>query len=190
MNFDAAIFDLDGTLLDTVPTWNRILAAPLNRRGLPCPDGYAEKVHSLSFHEAAEYTVARFSLGEPPEALLDEWDRLAVSILWHTLNAYRVQRSKLDQPQRQPLHRSVIGTLRCARTGRLKLYCQLVKAHALAQRCHTSAGHTYGTAFFQQRLLQEAQLRERLSPSLPTPRPAARSHSPRYSSPRRRFQEM
>ena len=77
MNFDAAIFDLDGTLLDTVPTWNRILAAPLNRRGLPCPDGYAEKVHSLSFHEAAEYTVARFSLGEPPEALLDEWDRLA-----------------------------------------------------------------------------------------------------------------
>ena len=77
MNFDAAIFDLDGTLLDTIPVWDRILAAPLSRRGLPCPDSYIAKVHSLSFAEAAEYTIALFGLNEPPERLLDEWDRLA-----------------------------------------------------------------------------------------------------------------
>ena len=40
MNFDAAIFDLDGTLLDTLGVWDGILAAPLARRGLPCPPDY------------------------------------------------------------------------------------------------------------------------------------------------------
>ena len=40
MNFDAAIFDLDGTLLDTLGVWDGILAAPLERRGLPCPPDY------------------------------------------------------------------------------------------------------------------------------------------------------
>ena len=78
MNFDAAIFDLDGTLLDTMSVWDGILAAPLAARGLPCPRDYVVRVHSLSFNEAAEYTVSRFGLQESPERLLDEWDALSL----------------------------------------------------------------------------------------------------------------
>lgn len=78
MNFDAAIFDLDGTLLDTMSVWDGILAAPLAARGLPCPRDYVVRVHSLSFAEAAEYTVSRFGLQESPERLLDEWDALSL----------------------------------------------------------------------------------------------------------------
>ena len=78
MNFDAAIFDLDGTLLDTMSAWDGILAAPLAARGLPCPRDYVVRVHSLSFAEAAEYTVSRFGLQESPERLLDEWDALSL----------------------------------------------------------------------------------------------------------------
>ena len=77
MNFDAAIFDLDGTLLDTMDIWDGILAATLRRRGLREAQDYAAAVHSLSFTEAAEYTIARFGLAEPPEALLREWDESA-----------------------------------------------------------------------------------------------------------------
>lgn len=83
MNFDAAIFDLDGTLLDTLGVWDGILAAPLERRGLPCPPDYVERVHSLSFEEAAEYTVGRFALAEPPGTFLREWDELALGEYAH-----------------------------------------------------------------------------------------------------------
>lgn len=83
MNFDAAIFDLDGTLLDTLGVWDGILAAPLERRGLPCPPDYVKRVHSLSFEEAAEYTAGRFELAEPPGTFLREWDELALGEYAH-----------------------------------------------------------------------------------------------------------
>lgn len=78
MNFDAAIFDLDGTLLDTAGLWERVCAECLARRGLDCPDDYAAEVNARSFPEAADYTVARFALGEGADVLLSEWDALAV----------------------------------------------------------------------------------------------------------------
>ena len=78
MNFDAAIFDLDGTLPDTAGLWERVCAECLARRGLDCPDDYAAEVNARSFPEAADYTVARFALGEGADVLLSEWDALAV----------------------------------------------------------------------------------------------------------------
>ena len=77
MNFDAAIFDLDGTLLDTAGLWERVCAECLARRGLDCPDDYAAEVNARSFPEAADYTVARFALDECADVLLREWDALA-----------------------------------------------------------------------------------------------------------------
>ena len=77
MNFDAAIFDLDGTLLDTAGLWERVCAECLARRGLDCPADYAAEVNARSFPEAADYTVARFALGEGADVLLREWDALA-----------------------------------------------------------------------------------------------------------------
>ena len=78
MNFDAARFDLDGTLLDTAGTWESICKSCLGRRGLDCPPDYVAAVNALSFREAAEYTVSRFGLDEPPGRLLKEWDGLAL----------------------------------------------------------------------------------------------------------------
>ena len=77
MNFDTAIFDLDGTLLDTAGLWERVCAECLARRGLDCPDDYAAEVNARSFPEAADYTVARFALSEGADVLLREWDALA-----------------------------------------------------------------------------------------------------------------
>ena len=42
MRFRGAIFDLDGTLLDSMGMWDDIDVAFLSRRGLTVPDDYVQ----------------------------------------------------------------------------------------------------------------------------------------------------
>lgn len=73
----AAIFDLDGTLLDSMGVWSQIDREFLWRRGIPVPTDYTKTVSSMSFHETAVYTVSRFALPETPEAVMREWYEMA-----------------------------------------------------------------------------------------------------------------
>ncbi|WP_411678014.1 HAD family hydrolase [Caproicibacter sp.] len=70
----AAVFDLDGTLLDSLTVWSRVDREFLRRRGLEVPPDYTETVSAMSFTEAARYTVGRFALPEAPEELIREWN--------------------------------------------------------------------------------------------------------------------
>ena len=72
-----AIFDLDGTLLDTTSLWEDIDRAFFESRGLPFPDDYIDAVSSMSFEEAARYTIGRFSLPDEPRSLMAEWDDMS-----------------------------------------------------------------------------------------------------------------
>ncbi|NMM93559.1 beta-phosphoglucomutase [Bifidobacterium sp. DSM 109957] len=73
----AAIFDLDGTLLDSMGVWDQVDIDCLGRRGIDVPDDYMTKVASMQFRQIAEYTIARFDLHDTPEQLMDEWDAMA-----------------------------------------------------------------------------------------------------------------
>ena len=77
MRFRGAIFDLDGTLLDSMGMWDDIDVAFLSRRGLTVPDDYVQAIVPLSFRETAVYTIDRFGLTETPEAVMEEWMRMA-----------------------------------------------------------------------------------------------------------------
>ena len=77
MEFAGALFDLDGTLIDSADVWARIDADFLRRRGLAVPDDYMCAVSSKKFSEAAVYTIARFGLDETAEALAAEWLEMA-----------------------------------------------------------------------------------------------------------------
>ncbi|MCM1104986.1 MAG: HAD family phosphatase [Clostridium sp.] len=77
MKFEAAIFDLDGTLLDSMGVWEQIDIAFLQKRNLSMPEGYAAKLSSLSFEEAARYTIALFHLDEKAEDIMREWRDMA-----------------------------------------------------------------------------------------------------------------
>ena len=72
MRFRGAIFDLDGTLLDSMGMWDDIDVAFLSRRGLTVPDDYVQAIVPLSFRETAVYTIDRFGLTETPEAVMEE----------------------------------------------------------------------------------------------------------------------
>lgn len=71
--FIGAIFDLDGTLLDSMDVWVRIDIDFLKKRGIFAPEDYIQALTPLGFYEAAKYTVSRFNLNETPEEVLREW---------------------------------------------------------------------------------------------------------------------
>lgn len=81
---EGAIFDLDGTLLDSVWIWEEIDRAFFSARGMTVPPDYMRAVSLMQYRQTAEYTIKRFGLNEQPEALMAEWTRGA-------LEAYRTR---------------------------------------------------------------------------------------------------
>ncbi|MDE7164350.1 MAG: HAD family phosphatase [Clostridiales bacterium] len=79
-NIKGAIFDLDGTLLDSMWIWADIDKRFLSRRGIEVPPDYMGKVGAMSYRQAAEYTIARFGLSDTPEDLMTEWSEMAVGL--------------------------------------------------------------------------------------------------------------
>jgi len=74
--FDAAIFDLDGTLFDSMGLWEQIDRDFLARRGLCADADYIKTVAPMDFPAAARYTIDRFSLTETPGELIGEWTQM------------------------------------------------------------------------------------------------------------------
>ena len=72
-----AIFDLDGTLLDSLHVWEQIDIRFLEKRGITATREYTQAVTPLGFHKAAEYTIARYHLSETPEEVIQEWNLMA-----------------------------------------------------------------------------------------------------------------
>jgi len=74
---DCAIFDLDGTLLDSMGMWRDIDIAFFARDNMELPDDYLKFVSVMSLPEAADYTIERFNMSYTPEEVLDFWNTAA-----------------------------------------------------------------------------------------------------------------
>ena len=83
MNFKGAVFDLDGTLLDSMEVWKNIDIEFLSKRGLQVPKDYSDEILAMSFRETAEYTIARFGLREQPDDVMHEWNQMAIEAYGH-----------------------------------------------------------------------------------------------------------
>ena len=83
MPFEAAIFDLDGTLLDSLGVWRDVDRAFFAARILALPEDYVRAMQGLSFRECAEYTVKRFGLDETVESVMDEWMAMTADAYAH-----------------------------------------------------------------------------------------------------------
>ena len=73
-----AIFDLDGTLLDSLWVWDEVDKNFLGRRGIDVPDDYMDIINPMSVMQTAQYTIERFSLSDTPQDLIKEWNMLAL----------------------------------------------------------------------------------------------------------------
>lgn len=61
-NKKAVLFDLDGTLVDSMWMWPQIDVEFLGRFGYDCPGDLERAVEGMSFSETAAYFKERFSL--------------------------------------------------------------------------------------------------------------------------------
>lgn len=76
-NIQSVIFDLDGTLVDSMWLWHDIDVEFLEQRGLALPETYQHDIEGMSFTETAVYTKELFCLGESVEELKSIWNRMA-----------------------------------------------------------------------------------------------------------------
>ena len=73
IGFKAALFDLDGTLIDSMPYWKTLAEDFLENRGIT-PNSEENSVLSrLSLSEASFYMKNRYCLEESPEQILKEF---------------------------------------------------------------------------------------------------------------------
>lgn len=66
------IFDLDGTLLDSMKVWNGIGELFLRRRGIQPPDDLQKVLQPMSLFQAVQYLKNRFSLAEDEKELMEQ----------------------------------------------------------------------------------------------------------------------
>lgn len=67
------IFDLDGTLLDSMAVWIKIYESLFTEHGKQMPQGYLYKVNHLSMAEGAKYTAENTDVGLDVKSVENFW---------------------------------------------------------------------------------------------------------------------
>ncbi len=77
IDFKCAIFDLDGTVLDSTDVWNQIDIEFFAYRGMSMPEDYGKIIAPMGFERAAEYTVSTYGLNETPQEVVAVWNKMS-----------------------------------------------------------------------------------------------------------------
>lgn len=76
-NIDAAIFDMDGTIVDSMWVWNKIDTEYLAKHNLDVPPSLNNDISHLSFNEVAIYFKNSFNLPYTLEEIKEHWNHMA-----------------------------------------------------------------------------------------------------------------
>lgn len=75
--FEAILFDMDGTLVDSMWMWEAIDVEYLAKFGKELPDDLQKCLEGKSFSETAVYMKERFQIPDSTEEMKAEWNRMA-----------------------------------------------------------------------------------------------------------------
>lgn len=76
-NIKACIFDLDGTLVDSMWMWPEIDKEYLGRFGIEYDDNLKNEIDGISFHETAVYFKNKFGISDSIENICKDWEDMA-----------------------------------------------------------------------------------------------------------------
>jgi HAD superfamily hydrolase (TIGR01509 family) len=73
----AAIFDMDGTIIDSMWVWKKIDIKYLQKRNIEVPLDLKECIEDKGFSQVAQYFKDRFGITDSIEKIQDEWNNMA-----------------------------------------------------------------------------------------------------------------
>ncbi len=76
-DIEAVLFDLDGTLVDSMWIWKDIDIEYLGRFGITLPDDLQSCIEGMSFTETAVYMKERFAIPDSIEVMKEQWNQMA-----------------------------------------------------------------------------------------------------------------
>lgn len=102
---DAVIFDMDGSLVDSMWMWRAIDIEYLGRFGIPLPEDLQSRIEGMSFGETAVYFKENFPIPDSLDEIMETWNRMAWDKYLHEV----------------PLKMGITEFLRCCRERGIRL---------------------------------------------------------------------
>ena len=87
-NIQAVIFDLDGTLIDSMGIWAQIDEEYLSKFGYNVPDNLQEEITHLTLTETAIYFKNNFNIASSIEDIISTWHEMA---FYHYSNTIKLK---------------------------------------------------------------------------------------------------
>ena len=89
----AVIFDLYGTLVDSMWIWDKVDTEYFNMKGLTIPKNLKDEINHLSFEQTAYYFKNKFNISDSIEDILNTWYKMAYN---HYSNDISLKNGALD----------------------------------------------------------------------------------------------
>jgi len=83
--YKAAIFDLDGTLADSMHVWDHICRDWLTARGITAQDNLEQDIERMTITQAAEYVIRVYNIALEPPEIMAEWEATVIRHYKETL---------------------------------------------------------------------------------------------------------
>lgn len=71
-----AIFDMDGTIVDSMCVWQKVDVDFLDKRNIKMPEDLSNDIGHMTFHDSAVYFKKRFNLDESIDEIMAEWHEM------------------------------------------------------------------------------------------------------------------
>lgn len=95
-DIEAVLFDLDGSLVDSMWIWRDIDIEYLGKFGISLPEKLQADIEGMSFTETAVYFKERFKIPDSVEQVKEDWNRMAWNKYTHQVPLKKGAREFLE----------------------------------------------------------------------------------------------